>query len=523
MLDDGPLLAPCCCPLPPSIRPAEVLMWSFRLEVPLLYEIYAVPSQSVLYEMATYCLQRPWRRRAPSAGRLEALMQFFADTLRCFDQHSLLLECRQLLKNHLEAEVSCVRFHPALEFLLPPDVTHPATPHTIRPPNFCGAPESLAGQCTAEEVDPEQWVFRDVAEAGTGGLSDGPGGLPGTLPSRRLRLGGDAKLAFTVALFMWAAVRLLVRRIELLMQFPPDHPLFVSAQAPEMPKAYILGDSLETLLLRRRQMGQHAAELYRQGDFLGSLDQLTQAIAISPEEDEGLYIMFQYRADLHHLLGQPHRAVDDCCAALSINPHAFLALYYRARAYQALGLPESAMADVAEQLRLFPGNDRGRELHAALAHDLPDHRGRCCVDPESPAHRENGSSDPARPFFIAADLSYPVSPLSLVPSSVGSLNFSSPPLSIDLSALPAHQEPRPADDPPFLASLLEGGAELEYVVCPGKELGRGAFGRVYKAVHPRKGFLMAVKEIEARHLEAETDLLEAFELLWSLKHTNVIR
>lgn len=45
---------------------------------------------SVLYEMATYCLQRPWRRRAPSAGRLEALMQFFADTLRCFDQHSLL-------------------------------------------------------------------------------------------------------------------------------------------------------------------------------------------------------------------------------------------------------------------------------------------------------------------------------------------------------------------------------------------------------------------------------------------------
>lgn len=32
----------------------------------------------------------------------------------------------------------------------------------------------------------------------------------------------------------------------------------------------------------------------RQGDFLGSLDQLTQAIAISPEEDEGLYIMFQW-------------------------------------------------------------------------------------------------------------------------------------------------------------------------------------------------------------------------------------
>eukprot|EP00667_Euglena_gracilis_P016681 EG_transcript_17493 len=110
----------------------------------------------------------------------------------------------------------------------------------------------------------------------------------------------------------------------------------------------------------------------------------------------------------------------------------------------------------------------------------------------------------------------------LTPSS-GPFTFRNTPLTIDLSQLPIHREPSFVDDPPFLAGYLESGAELQYVVCPDKELGRGASSRVYKAVHPQGGWLMAVKEIEAKHLEAETEMLEAFDLVWSMKHTNVIR
>lgn len=47
--------------------------------------------------------------------------------------------------------------------------------------------------------------------------------------------------------------------------------------------------------------------------------------------------------------------------------------------------------------------------------------------------------------------------------------------------------------------------------------GRGAFGRVYKAVHPREGWLMAVKEVDAQHFEAEMDLLAALDAVWAMK------
>eukprot|EP00667_Euglena_gracilis_P012276 EG_transcript_12602 len=117
----------------------------------------------------------------------------------------------------------------------------------------------------------------------------------------------------------------------------------------------------------------------------------------------------------------------------------------------------------------------------------------------------------------------PSSPLTPVTSSLGTLTFRSAQLSIDLPALPAHVEPPPGDDPPFLAAYLEGGTDLEYTVCPGRELGRGAFGRVYKAVHPREGWLMAVKEVDAQHFEAEMDLLAALDAVWAMKHPNVMR
>eukprot|EP00667_Euglena_gracilis_P022416 EG_transcript_24930 len=241
MLDDGPLLAPGCYPLPPSVRPAEVLAWFARIEIPLVCEVFTLGSKSVLYEMALYRLRRPWQKQACSPGLLAALMQGFEAALQCFDLQSLLLESRMLFKNHLEAGLNCVRFRPALELLLPPDQSQPDDPDQLVPPAPHGDAMGPTGHCVAEEVDRERWVFRDVAvdwrpPPGMGS-SEASGG--GAAPAV-LWLGGHAKLAYSVALFLWAAARLLARRIELLLEFPQDHPLFAHVEGPQVMTVHAL-------------------------------------------------------------------------------------------------------------------------------------------------------------------------------------------------------------------------------------------------------------------------------------------
>eukprot|EP00667_Euglena_gracilis_P012188 EG_transcript_12500 len=436
MLSDGPLLAPSCYPLPPSQQPAAVIAWLCRQDVPLLCELYTLSSKSVLYEMALYRLQRPWQKPACTPGRLATLMRLFEATLRCFDYPSLLLESLMLFKNHLEAGQDYVRLQPALERLLPIDATQSTDPDLlVHPPirlaPLCPVegPPSL-GHCVAEEVDRERWLFRDVDDeplpSRTGLAGDGTG--PG-VPDRRVVLGGDAKLAFSVALFVWTAVRLLARRIELLMQYPPDHPLF--AGTTQNPKVFAMGDSRETLLLRRREVGHCALRLMDQGDWAGALETLCRAIDIAPEEDEGLYVMFQHRAQCFLHFDQPHRAVEDCTAALRRNPHAFRALYVRAQAHAALGRLDSAIEDVTQLLRLYPGSGEARDLRAQLAAGLPGQG--------SPQLKSMPT--PMRQLLQIEPLSTPspASPLTPV-TSLGTLTFRSAQLSIDLPALPAHTE-----------------------------------------------------------------------------------
>lgn len=67
-----------------------------------------------------------------------------------------------------------------------------------------------------------------------------------------LRLAGDAKLAYSVTLFIWAAVRLLVRRLELLRECPAGPAVFAwtAAAAAAVPQVSAL--SALVLSLARR-------------------------------------------------------------------------------------------------------------------------------------------------------------------------------------------------------------------------------------------------------------------------------
>eukprot|EP00667_Euglena_gracilis_P009245 EG_transcript_9381 len=371
------------------------------MELPLVDEVLALSSASVLYEMALYRLQRPWQRPACTPGRLAALMHCFEETLRCFDWPSLLLECRLLFRDHLEAGLSRVHFRPALELLLPLD--QPPDPDALVPPARW---EELTGAtgCVVEEVDRERWVFRDVAEdrLPQRSVSNDGGGV-----TARLHVGGgDAKLAYSVALCVWAGVRLLARRIELLLEFPADHPLLKPSQGPAVPKVSALGDGLEALLRRRREVSQRAVHLCGQGDWQAALDALTHALALHPEGEEGQYAMLQQRAHCHLHLRQPERTVDDCTAALRCNPHAYLARYYRAQAYEELGRSATALEDVTQLLRLFPDSCQADAFRARLcaSQGTPDSGCRClCEEPTfiqdvaSPFPAEPSSESPASP------------------------------------------------------------------------------------------------------------------------------
>eukprot|EP00667_Euglena_gracilis_P023961 EG_transcript_27335 len=230
--------------------PAQVYQWCHAEAGPVLSGTFPLSSRSVLYEMALHGVQRPWHRRATEGSGVVLLMRHFAELLRPFEHHSLLAECCQLLLNHLEAGLGCVWFRHALERLLPAsDGPHSADPDAVAPAaSRCSSllsSEGPADSCVAVEVDEEKWVFCDVEDEQ---LSQRSRASPGG----RLRLGGDATLAYSVTLFIWAAVRLLVRRLELLREHPADPAVFAwTAAAAVVPQVSALSDSFEALCLQR--------------------------------------------------------------------------------------------------------------------------------------------------------------------------------------------------------------------------------------------------------------------------------
>lgn len=54
-----------------------------------------------------------------------------------------------------------------------------------------------------------------------------------------------------------------------------------------------------------------------------------------------------------------------------------------------------------------------------------------------------------------------------------------------------------------------------YLLLP--PTGRGAFARVYKAMHPVGGWYMAIKEVEAKYFEEAPDFLDALEVIPTMR------
>eukprot|EP00667_Euglena_gracilis_P017603 EG_transcript_18569 len=315
---DGPLVAPCCFRLPPDMDPAQACQWCHRQAGPVLSGTFALSSRSVLYEMALHGVRRPWHRRATEGNGVALLMRHFADLLRPFEHHSLLAECRQLLLNHLDAGLGCVRFRHALERLLPAnDGPHSADVDAVVPAasrsSSLLSSEDPADGCVAVAVDEEKWVFRDVEDEQLSRMSRaGPGVL--------LRLAGDAKLAYSVTLFIWAAVRLLVRRLELLRECPAGPAVFAwtAAAAAAVPQVSALSDSFEALCFQREELARRGLALVSQQDWRGAAEEFTKALDLSLVGDEGQYALYQHRAGCHLRLRQPHRSVEDCTTALRL-------------------------------------------------------------------------------------------------------------------------------------------------------------------------------------------------------------
>eukprot|EP00667_Euglena_gracilis_P011104 EG_transcript_11316 len=459
MLDDGPLLAPSCCHLPPTLDPVKLCDWVYHLEYRLLDEIFQLSAQSVMYEMAQHCLQRPWHQQpaADPDARLVALMRFFAETLCPVEHRRLLGKCQLLFLNHLEAGLRTIRFHPALERLLPADPGQPdsCTPADGGGVGTCPISCGRVPHCVAEEVDDERWVFRDE-DAGAGVA---PRPTPGWPEGRRLVLGANAKLAYSVTLFVWAAVRLHTRRMELLQEFPPDHPLFTAKQPP---KVRCLGDSFSALVARRTQVVEGAVELFRQQAWQAAAHEFSRAIAMPP--DEGKCFLFKFRATCHLHLRQFEKVIEDCDLALRRNPPSYNPLYLRAKANLALGRPEAARTDVNELLRHYPGSHDVQVLNTQLQSAI--------CNPEDADGSEVGegasptSATPPKTFL-------PIAGCSSAPLlSASAISFANSRLSIHLASLPPYEEPPDIDDPPYLIPFMEGRAELKYKICPCKELGR---------------------------------------------------
>eukprot|EP00667_Euglena_gracilis_P001948 EG_transcript_1949 len=541
MLEDGPLLAPCCYHLPPSLDPAKVFQWFHRLEVHLLTEIFTLSGKSVLYEMALHSLQRPRPRHvvfADSTGPAP-LMRYFSDTLKPFKESCLLMQCRQLFMNHLEAGLSCVRFLSALERLLPVDSAPQPTPSATNGVGVAGLGSEDPGErCTVEEVDRDRWLFLEGDGEGPQDLFRQGSSMTSTSvssqgPGRRLAVRADAKLAYSVMLFVWSAVRLLSRRIELLQEFPPDHPLFSPARAPETPKVDTGRDSFEARLTVRRQASHAARLLLQQEEWQAAADAFSEAIDLAPGGDEGAYFLYQHRGLCHLRLEHHPPAVADFTAALAQNPHAPMALAWRAKAYEALGQVEAALSDITLLLRLYPDSPEGQAFFAQLQEALPpsaqlkpppwlNGTGTPFVPPKGPATPPGVEHAETPNACLDAMKSPMTASVASGASLCTTMSFGSAQLDVNLAALPPVPEPLSVDDPPYLSAFMESDAELEYTICCGKELGRGAFGRVYKAVHASGGWFMAVKEVEAKYLEGSEDLLSALELMGTM-HNNIVR
>jgi len=136
-------------------------------------------------------------------------------------------------------------------------------------------------------------------------------------------------------------------------------------------KAALKGMSEAELLKREGN------ELYSQGDQECAIVKYTQAIEACEEKEAVLKAdLLANRAACHRQLYNPKAVVDDCTAALKINPQHVKALVRRAQAYENMEKYQDALKDFDLANLLAPGTEvavsGASRIRAALKKEAKD-------------------------------------------------------------------------------------------------------------------------------------------------------
>ena len=114
------------------------------------------------------------------------------------------------------------------------------------------------------------------------------------------------------------------------------------------------------------------------GDLTGAVDAYTRALALDPEHKLPSAAALLGNRSLAHLKLKNYKAcVDDCTAALLVDPRYGKAYYRRAQAREALEELSSAFTDLRELLRIEPDNKEAIACAAARSQTRVQAATRC--------------------------------------------------------------------------------------------------------------------------------------------------
>ncbi len=103
----------------------------------------------------------------------------------------------------------------------------------------------------------------------------------------------------------------------------------------------------------------------KQKDYMGAIEDFNEVIAISPPNYDQAYY---YRSIAYYKLGNYRQAIEDCMAAIIINPQNADFYHHRGNTYYKLGNIEAAVADYQTAIRINPNHFKAStSLNIALS------------------------------------------------------------------------------------------------------------------------------------------------------------
>jgi len=377
-----PLAAPAVYVLPAALDTRHLVDFLSQVDKGAAQEIFALSSKSVLYELAVSFVERYAEESPLPVVRCCQIVKgfdFFASRLYgMFELEGLLLECKCLLLRAIESKTGVVEFEASLKDTFSVSssrfkLTGEGDPRPGGEVGFRIAQVETA--CYAEEVDAEVYRFHDVDKTERQDIvrrieDQEKAGAP-PKPSTRLVWFDyvDARTAYSVAMFMWVTIHLLLRRLSLIGGYweenagdPSAKPL--SSQLVRQLTTVL--DGFEMALNQAQRRKVTGDRHYGRREWRAAIQEYSKAIELSPPGDEGRYMYYSHRAGCFLQVGEHARALEDCNLSLNYNTRYFPTLYRRAQAYEQLGKKASALADLERLLQLHPDHMPAQDYRARL-------------------------------------------------------------------------------------------------------------------------------------------------------------